>query len=120
MLEHQADATLARRHAVHRAAVDDDVAGIDELQAGEHAQQRGLAGARRTQQRQEFARRDGQADAVQRRHAAERLAQVAQLDVHSNAPPRSPIRHSSTAFTASVTSASSDSRPAMVKAPTQS
>ena len=99
---------------------DDDVAGIDELQAGEHAQQRGLAGARRTQQRQELAGRDGERHAIQRRHAVERLAQVTQFDVHSNAPLRSPMRHSSTAFTASVTSASSDSKPAMVKAPTQS
>ncbi len=120
VLEHEADATLARRHAVHGAIGDDDIAGIDELEAGEHAQQRGLARARRTQQRQEFARRNGERHAVQRRHAVERFAQVTQLDVHSNAPLRSPMRHSSTAFTASVTSASSDSNPAMVKAPTQS
>ena len=58
VLEHQSDAAFARRNALHRASVDHHVAGIDELQASEHPQQRGLAGAGRSQQRQEFAALD--------------------------------------------------------------
>ena len=44
--------------AVHAMAVDDDLALGRILESGEHAQQRGLAAARRAEQREELALAD--------------------------------------------------------------
>ena len=54
ILEHHGDVALLRRHLVDHASADLDFAAGDFLQAGDHAQQRGLAAARRPDQYAEF------------------------------------------------------------------
>ena len=63
-LEHHGDAALGRRHLVHALAVDHQVAAGDRLEPGDHAQQGGLAAARRADEHGELARLDGEVDAV--------------------------------------------------------
>jgi hypothetical protein len=53
-----------RRNAGEIRAVEDHAAGLGRLQAGEQAQQRGLAAARRTAQSEEFALMNGEGYAV--------------------------------------------------------
>ena len=120
VLEHESDAALARRHAMHRSPADHHVPGVHEFQARQHAQQRGLARSRRPEQRHKLTGGHRQSDPIECGNAAEGAAHFVQLDGHSSAPLRSPIRHLSAALTASVSSASNDRRPAIVKAPTQS
>src|SRR5262249_10247634 len=54
-LEHHVDRPLVGIDALHHLAVDDDLAVARSLEAGEHAQQRGLAAARRPEQGEELA-----------------------------------------------------------------
>ena len=79
-LEHHAEPAVARLEVVDHAPVDADLARARVLEAGDHAQGRGLAAARRTHQHDELAILDGQADVAHRDHAAERLAQADELD----------------------------------------
>ena len=58
---------LVRRNVAHVLAVDQDVALGRHFEAGEHAQQRGLAAARGPEQREELSRLDVEADIVDRR-----------------------------------------------------
>ena len=67
-------------------AADGDLAGGDVLQAGDHAQQRGLAAARGADQHHELAVGDVDADAVQDLDRAERLAHVADVDRRHSSP----------------------------------
>ena len=97
-----------------------DVAGIDEFQPGQNAQQRRLARTGRPEQGKELACRHRQAHAVECRHSAVGFAHVAQFHAHKSAPARRPIRHSSSSFIASVNRARSDNSAATVNAPTQS
>ena len=59
---------------------DQDLAGGDLLQAGDHAQQRGLAAAGRTDQDDELAVVDGDVHAVDHLVAPEGLAHLPELD----------------------------------------
>ena len=59
-LEHHGDVPVPRLHVVDRLPVDEDGALGDLLQAGHHAQGRGLAAAGRADQHHELAVRDGQ------------------------------------------------------------
>ena len=79
-LEHHAEAAVARLEVVDHAAVDADFAGGRILEAGDHAQRRGLAAAGRADEDDEFAVLDGEAQVLYRFHRAERLSQIAQLD----------------------------------------
>ena len=54
-LEHHVDRPPVRRHAGQILAVEQDAARVRRLEAGEHAQQRGLAAAGRPEQREELA-----------------------------------------------------------------
>ena len=64
-LEHHRDAALLGREAGDVAAEEPDRAGRRLLEAGDGAQQRGLAAAGGAEDRDEFARRDGEVDAAQ-------------------------------------------------------
>ena len=85
-LEHHRHVAVARRHVVHPAAADQDFAFGDALEAGHHAQERRLAGARRPHQHHELAVGDVQIDAVQHRVLAEALGYRAQADRAHPAP----------------------------------
>ena len=66
---------------VDALAVDPDVAAADLLQAGDHAQQRRFAAARRADEHHELAVRDVEVDAVEDRHGAVGLLDVGELEV---------------------------------------
>ena len=72
-LEHQDDGPLVGRRAGNVAPVEHDAAFAGRLETGQHAQQRGLAASRRTEQGEELVLADVEADAVDRRHPAEIL-----------------------------------------------
>jgi hypothetical protein len=67
-LEHHGDVPALRRDVGDVAAADQDAALVDVLQAGEHAQRRGLARARGTDQDEKLAVRDLQVQGVHRAH----------------------------------------------------
>ena len=80
-LEHHAEIALVRRHRRDVLAVEHDRAAGRLFEAGDHAQQRGLAAAGRAEQADECAVRHGEVDRVDRREVAELLGDV--LDCQS-------------------------------------
>ena len=84
MLEGKTRLALARGNLRHVLAVKQNlrVAGVWKFQAGNRAQQRGLAGPGRPEQRDEFAGLDLQVHAVERGETAEFLCDVADFDAH--------------------------------------
>ena len=74
-LEHQPDVAFLRRRAAHIGIADQHAAARRHVEAGDQPQQRCLAAAGRTHQRDEAAVRDGQIDAFQRLDLAEALRQ---------------------------------------------
>src|SRR5256885_13968153 len=76
-LEHHGDVALARRQIVHHASTDTDGAARGKIEPGDHAQRRGLAAARRSQQADELALGDLQIEIADGGEGAERLAQLA-------------------------------------------
>ena len=84
ILRHEADAAPMRRNRMLRIgqqlAVEHDAPAVGRLEAGDQAQKRRLAGARRADDRGAADRRDAQVDAVQRRHRAVALAQAGDLE----------------------------------------
>src|SRR5690606_7120845 len=68
------------------SAVEPDLAGVGAQVARQHIEQRGLAGAVRTDQADQLAFRHVHADAVERLEAAEALADVANLEQRHHAP----------------------------------
>ena len=79
-LEHHAEAAVARLEVVDHLAVDADFAGGRVLEAGDHAQRRGLAAAGRADKDDELAVLDGEGEVLHRLHRAEGLVQIDQLD----------------------------------------
>src|SRR5262249_47279627 len=71
---------LVSRHAVDRAAVEDDGAAIVVQGAGETVDERALAGAVRTDQAQPLAGANGDVDILQRDKAAKAFAEPADLE----------------------------------------
>ena len=57
-LEHEGDIAVGRLTALHRLSVDQNLAAVDFLQAGDGAQRRGLAAAGRSQQHEKLAMAD--------------------------------------------------------------
>src|SRR5712692_11904788 len=55
ILKHHGDSPFAGREVVDDFAADEDLAGGRRLQAGDHAQESGLPGTRRSQEDQELA-----------------------------------------------------------------
>ena len=85
LLEHEGDVTIGRRIAGDVAPADPDRTAIRHLQSGDEAQGRGLAGARRPEQRDEFAVCNGQGQIADRSRLAERLGDGSDFDF-SHAP----------------------------------
>ena len=77
VLEDHGHVALLGRHVVDDAVADADLAAADVLQARDHAQERGLAAARRAHQHHEFPVADIDRNAVQDLRGAERLAHAA-------------------------------------------
>ena len=75
VLEDEADAALAHRHARGVLVAEQDAAGARHLEAGDEAQERRLARARRAEQRQELAGGDLEVETGNRRRRAEGLDQ---------------------------------------------
>ena len=86
MLEDRVDVAPVRRHAGDRLAGQQDLALGRLLEAGDHAQGRRLAAARRPEQRVELAARDAQVHAVDGRDVAEPLGDPEDLDVGRRRP----------------------------------
>ena len=72
-LEHHVDGALMRRDLRDILAVEQNAAGVGRLEAGQHSQQRGLAAAARTEQREELAGVDVERQRVDRAKPAECL-----------------------------------------------
>ena len=66
VLEHHGDVAVLRRHVVDDVAADQDLAAGDVLEAGDHAQRRRLAAARRADQDDELVVGDVEVDAAHR------------------------------------------------------
>ena len=66
VLEHHRDVAILRRHVVDDIRSDQDLAARDVLEAGDHAQRRGLAAARRADQHHELLVLDVEIDAAHR------------------------------------------------------
>ena len=120
MLKDEADLPLACAHLGRVLPMEADRAGIGELEAGDDAQQRGLARSGRTQQREQLAGGDVEVETIDRDEAAEALRDAGQLDAHG--PSLSCewklvwARRSTAYLSASVTRASEASSDATAKA----
>jgi hypothetical protein len=86
ILEDEADIPLLHGEAEGILLAEENAAFGREVEAAEDAQKRRLAGARRSQQRQELARGDLQGHAVEGRRIAEALRDILDGDVHVLAP----------------------------------
>src|SRR5262249_44342159 len=73
-LEHHVDRPPIRRYRRDILTVDPDAALVRRVQAGKQAQQRGLAAARGTEQRKEFAWENVERNAFDRSHGSKLLA----------------------------------------------
>ena len=105
MLEHESDMALAGAAGERVFAVERNLAGIRPVEPGDDPQQRGLARARRPEQRQQFAVGDLQIDAVERGERAELLHDILDFNRHAECCPSSRCR-SRMVFATSVISAS--------------
>ncbi len=81
LLEHHVDRAPVGRDPGHAAAADGDLAAVGLDEAGDHAQQRGLAAAGGPEDREEAAARDAEGQLMHGGVAAEALAQRAHLQV---------------------------------------
>ena len=91
-LEHHVDRPPVGRHAGKVRAVEQDAALVRRLEAGEQAQQRGLAAAGGTEQREELALVDVERQAVDRGEVAEALGDGARSATSGRQLDRSRMR----------------------------
>ncbi len=82
MLENEAGAALVGAAVGHVAVIEEDLALLGKFQAGDDAQEGGLARAAGAKEREEFAVVDGEAHAIQGRKAPEFLENVLDLNAH--------------------------------------
>jgi hypothetical protein len=82
VLEHEADVPLTRALRQCVLAVEGDFARIRPVEAGDDPQQRGLAGARGSEQRQQLAIVDLEVDAVEGGKTAELLDEIPDFNGH--------------------------------------
>ena len=83
VLEHESDMALAGAVGERVLAVERNLAGIGPVQPGDDPQQRGLARARRPEQRQQLAVGDLEIDVVERGKRAELLHDVPDFNRHA-------------------------------------
>ena len=99
-LRHETDAAPVRRHHPTRSGdfgtVEHDLALIGPLEAGDQSQQCRLARPGRADDRSQSPRRDGEAGAIERRHAAIALGHAEQAQQAHARSVRSACRRSST------------------------
>ena len=76
ILEDETDVALLDRRLVDAVAADEDVAGGGHFQAGDHAQDGGLAAAAGTEQGHQLALLDGEGDVADGGDVAELLGDV--------------------------------------------
>lgn len=81
ILEHEADAAVLHREPRRVLAVEENAAAIRIGEAGDRAQQCRLAGAGRSEQRDELSARDRQIDVAQRGIVAEVLLDILDADL---------------------------------------
>ena len=81
VLEDGVDVAPVRRHAGDRLAVQENLALGGLLEAGDHAQGRGLAAARWSEKAVELAMRDAQVHVVDGNHVPETLGDIDDLNV---------------------------------------
>ena len=126
VLEDEADIAIAGVQVRRFGAGKEDLALIGRFHTGDDAQQRGLAAARRTEERNEFAGRNVEVDVVERDEIAEALGDVADFDTHQVFSGAKTvfsmsvsffIRHSTMVLATSVTRASKARMDAAAKAP---
>jgi ABC-type ATPase involved in cell division len=79
-LEHRVDGSPFGRRVLEVDAVEHDGAGIGQVESGNHSQERGLAAARRPEQREKLARVDRKADVIDRNEVAEASGDVADFE----------------------------------------
>jgi hypothetical protein len=79
-LENHRNLAVARRHVVDNLVRDADFTVVRLLQPGDHAQQRGLAGAGWSDQHHELAFLNREADVFDHAHIAEILLDIPKLD----------------------------------------
>ena len=124
MLEDESDAAIPRIAPCRVVSVEQHRSRVGPLEAGNDAQERRLAGARRSQQRQQLALLHGEADVVQRGELPELLREAADFDAHGNSaagaasssPAPAPSRYSTMVLTIRVTIASTVSSDATANA----
>ena len=87
ILEDEADVAFADGDVVDTLAADEDVPGRGDFEAGDHAEDGGLAAAAGTEQRHEFAFLDGKADVIDGGGVAEILGDAFQFDAHAASRP---------------------------------
>ena len=87
VLEHHGDVALLRRHLVHDALADADLARSDVFEPRDHPQQGRLAASRRADQDDELAVVDQDVDAMDDLDGSERLSDVADRDGSHAVPP---------------------------------
>ena len=98
-LEDHVGRALVGRDPGHGFAGDGNRAFAGLIEAGEHAQERGLAAAGRAQQREELAGADGERDVVEGGERAEAAGDAADVDdgrlpAHARGSPATPVRRS--------------------------
>jgi hypothetical protein len=81
VLEDHADVALVGRQPAHHPVAETDLAGVGLIEAGEEAEEGGLAAAGGPEQGEQLAIGDGQLGAVDRGDLAEALGNLRDVDV---------------------------------------
>ncbi len=84
VLEHHADAALVRGHVVDHAIAEADFPLVGVIETREEPEQGGFAAARRTEEGEHLALRDGKADLADRRQRPETFREVLDRDAHGS------------------------------------
>src|SRR5262249_12525226 len=91
-LEHHPHVALVGSDAGDVLALDEDPARVRPVEAGDEAQRRRLAAARRSEQRQELALAELDVDALERLEAAELTVKILEVEVRHLAPAITALR----------------------------
>src|SRR5258707_5374681 len=83
LLKAETDLALADADGARVLSMEQHLAGVGRLESRDYSQQRGLARSRQSQQRDQLAGFDMQADIVNRDEVTELLADVSELDTHA-------------------------------------